>query len=226
MIADFLSLLFPDNCLSCSQSLNKGEKMLCSRCRYELPKTNFHKEDINDLNKKFWGRVDIRYALAYLKFHKGGMAQKILYQVKYQGKKDAAKMLGQWYGEELSDHGFQEKFDIIIPVPLHKAKLRKRGYNQSDSLAEGLSLGLNIDWSPSVLSRVEEKTSQTNKSRIERWDNVKTIYQVQEPQAVYGKKVLIVDDVMTTGATFEACAVEILAKGAKEVSVATLAYAE
>jgi len=200
--------------------------MLCSRCRYELPKTNFHKEDINDLNKKFWGRVDIRYALAYLKFHKGGMAQKILYQVKYQGKKDAAKMLGQWYGEELSDHGFQEKFDIIIPVPLHKAKLRKRGYNQSDSLAEGLSLGLNIDWSPSVLSRVEEKTSQTNKSRIERWDNVKTIYQVQEPQAVYGKKVLIVDDVMTTGATFEACAVEILAKGAKEVSVATLAYAE
>jgi ComF family protein len=226
LIADFLSLLFPDNCLSCSQSLNKGEKMLCSRCRYELPKTNFHKEDINDLNKKFWGRVDIRYALAYLKFHKGGMAQKILYQVKYQGKKDAAKMLGQWYGEELSDHGFQEKFDIIIPVPLHKAKLRKRGYNQSDSLAEGLSLGLNIDWSPSVLSRVEEKTSQTNKSRIERWDNVKTIYQVQEPQAVYGKKVLIVDDVMTTGATFEACAVEILAKGAKEVSVATLAYAE
>jgi ComF family protein len=200
--------------------------MLCSRCRYELPKTNFHKEDMNELNKKFWGRVDIRYALAYLKFHKGGIAQKILYQVKYQGKKDAARMLGQWYGQDLSDHGFQEKFDLIVPVPLHKAKLRKRGYNQSDSLAEGLSEGLNIDWSSSVLTRVEEKTSQTNKSRIERWDNVKTIYQVQEPEAVYGKKVLIVDDVMTTGATFEACAVEILDKGAKEVSVATLAYAE
>ena len=181
---------------------------------------------MNELNKKFWGRVDIRYALAYLKFHKGGIAQKILYQVKYQGKKDAARMLGQWYGQDLSDHGFQEKFDLIVPVPLHKAKLRKRGYNQSDSLAEGLSEGLNIDWSSSVLTRVEEKTSQTNKSRIERWDNVKTIYQVQEPEAVYGKKVLIVDDVMTTGATFEACAVEILDKGAKEVSVATLAYAE
>jgi ComF family protein len=226
LISDFLSLLFPDNCLSCSDSLNKGEKMLCSRCRYELPKTNFHKEDMNDLNKKFWGRVDIRYALAYLKFHKGGMAQKILYQVKYQGKKDAAKMLGQWYGEELADYGFHEKFEMIVPVPLHKAKLRKRGYNQSDSLAEGLSEGLNINWSPSVLARVEEKTSQTSKSRIERWDNVKTIYQVHEPEAVYGKKVLIVDDVMTTGATIESCAVEILGKGAKEVSVATLAYAE
>jgi ComF family protein len=226
LIADFLSLLFPDNCLSCSDSLNKGEKMLCSRCRYELPKTNFHKEDMNDLNKKFWGRVDIRYALAYLKFHKGGMAQKILYHVKYKGNKDAARMLGQWYGEELAAHGFQDKFEMIVPVPLHKAKLRKRGYNQSDLLAEGLSEGLQIDWSPSALMRSEEKTSQTNKSRIERWDNVKTIYKVQEPEAVYGKKVLLVDDVMTTGATFEACALEVLGNGAKEVSVATLAYAE
>jgi ComF family protein len=226
MIADFLSLLFPDNCLSCSESLNKGEKMLCSRCRYELPKTDFHKDELNDLNKKFWGRVDIKYALAYLKFHKGGMVQKILYQLKYQGKKDAAKMLGQWYGEDLANYGFHEKLDIILPVPLHKAKLRKRGYNQSDLLAEGLSESLNVDWSPNVLVRVEEKTSQTNKSRIERWENVKTIYKLNEPEAVYGKKVLIVDDVMTTGATFEACAMEILEKGAKEVSVATLAYAE
>jgi ComF family protein len=111
-------------------------------------------------------------------------------------------------------------------VPLHKAKLRKRGYNQSDLLAEGLSESLNVDWSPNVLARAEEKTSQTNKSRIERWENVKTIYKLNEPEAVYGKKVLIVDDVMTTGATFEACAAEILDKGAKEVSVATLAYAE
>lgn len=140
--------------------------------------------------------------------------------------KEGAKKLGLWYGQDLRTNDFQNKVDLLVSVPLHKKKLKKRGYNQSDLFAEGLADSLSLDFFPQVLERASENTSQTLKSRFDRWLNVKDIYKVKEEKLVIGKHVLIVDDVVTTGATIEACARELLNKGAREISVAAIASAQ
>jgi ComF family protein len=140
--------------------------------------------------------------------------------------KEGAKKLGLWYGQDLRTYDFHKKIDLLVSVPLHKKKLKKRGYNQSDLFAEGLADSLSLDFFPQVMERASENTSQTLKSRFDRWLNVKDIYKVREEKLVIGKHVLIVDDVVTTGATIEACARELLNKGAREISVAAIASAQ
>lgn len=191
----------------------------------KLPKTNYHFHKENDLSKKLYGRVPIRYGLAYLHFNKGGSVQKIMHHIKYKEAKEAATMLGNWYGHDLYKAGFTSAFDLIVPVPLHKKKLLKRGYNQSTCFAQGLSEGLTINYSEGVLERVKEQSSQTNKSRLDRWSNVKEIYQIKNGDEVKGKRILLADDVATTGATIEVCAQALLSAGAKEISIAVLAIA-
>ncbi|HVD97929.1 MAG TPA: phosphoribosyltransferase family protein [Cytophagaceae bacterium] len=222
---DFFDLVFPNLCISCDQALLKGEKHLCVFCMSKLPKTNFHLEEDNDLSRKLWGRVPLRYGLAYLKFSKGSYVQNILHHIKYKEAKEAAVMLGQWYGEDLYKSGYSEKFDLIVPVPLHKKKLRKRGYNQSTCFAEGLAEGLTIEYSENILERVKEQSSQTNKGRLDRWTNVHEIYKIKEDTSIKNKKILLADDIATTGATIEVCAHELLRGGAAEVSVAVIAIA-
>jgi ComF family protein len=226
MFSDFFSLVFPNTCTSCKEYLYKGESFLCTRCKYNLPKTNYHLEYENPLMKRFWGKVPVSYALSYLKFIKGGSVQKILYSIKYEGMKDGAKTLGNWFGLDLNKEGYDKKFDLILPVPMHKKKIKIRGYNQSDFFAEGLSEAMNVNYSPVIFERVSESTSQTKKNRFERWLNVKDIYKLKEPEAVIDKHVLLADDVITTGATFEACARELLDKGAREVSIVAIASAQ
>jgi ComF family protein len=226
MFSDFLSLIFPESCISCNEVLYKREEYLCTACRFRLPKTNHHLDPGNPLLKRFWGKVPMSYAVSYLKFTKGGSVQNILYKIKYEGMKEGAKKLGLWYGQDLRMNDFQKKVDLLVSVPLHKKKLKKRGYNQSDLFAEGLAASLCLDFYPQVLERASENTSQTLKSRFDRWLNVKDIYKVREEKRVIGKHVLIVDDVVTTGATIEACARELLNKGAREVSVAAIASAQ
>jgi ComF family protein len=226
MFKDFLSLVFPDNCLACSEALNKGEFSICTSCQYVLPKTNYHlSQSENELNKRFWGRVDIRFALSYLRFVKGGMVQKMLYKIKYMGKKEGAKVLGKWYGHDLFTSGYQKEFDLLLPVPLHEKKLKKRGFNQSWLFTQGLSESLNIECLENTLVRISEKTSQTNKSRFERWRNVEDIYKINDIDKIKEKRILLIDDVITTGATFESCAIELLKNGAKEISIVVIASA-
>jgi ComF family protein len=225
MFKDFLSLLFPDNCLACSEALNKGELSICTYCQYLLPKTNYHLSQENELNKRFWGRVDIKYTLSYLKFVKGGMVQKMLYNIKYMGNKEGARVLGKWYGHDLYVADYQKEFDLLLPVPLHPRKLKKRGFNQSGIFAEGLSESLKVEFSENTLVRTSERTSQTNKSRFERWQNVDGIYKINNMSRIKEKRILLIDDVITTGATFESCAIELLRNGAKEVSIVVIASA-
>jgi ComF family protein len=225
MIKDFLSLVFPDNCLACSKSLNKGEFSICTSCQYLLPKTNYHLHQENELNKRFWGRVDIKFALSYLKFVKGGMVQKMLYNIKYMGNKEGARVLGKWYGHDLYGSDYQKQFDLLLPVPLHHRKLKKRGFNQSSLFADGLSESLKVETSDNTLIRICERTSQTNKSRFERWQNVEGIYKINNLDKIKEKRILLIDDVITTGATFESCAIELLKNGAKEVSIVVIASA-
>ncbi|QDA60094.1 ComF family protein [Hymenobacter jejuensis] len=226
--ADFVSLIFPRVCLACEEALRRGEQHICTNCRVELPYTGYHTlaPAQNPLARRFWGKVPLRYTLSYLKFLRRGRVQHLLHQLKYKGQQEVGQVLGQWYGAELAAQGFAAEFDLIVPVPLHPRKLAQRGYNQADSFAEGLASALSAPWSAHALRRTAHTKSQTQKNRVERWQNVANVFEVTESSAIAGKRILVVDDVLTTGATLEACAAVLLAAGAQEVSIATIASAE
>ncbi|MCC2545723.1 ComF family protein [Hymenobacter sp. BT175] len=227
-LTNLVSLVFPRVCLACAEPLAQGEDDICTGCRAQLPFTDYHllPEAHNPLARRFWGKVPVRHALSYVRFLRRGRVQHLLHQLKYQGQQQVGLVLGRWYGAELARHGLAADFDLIIPVPLHARKLAQRGYNQADSFAEGLALGLAVPWSAAVLRRTEHTTSQTRKNRMQRWNNVATVFEVADLTTVQDRRVLLVDDVLTTGATLEACALVLLQAGCKEVSVATIACAE
>jgi len=228
LLTDFVSLIFPRVCLACEEPLGRGEEHVCTGCRAQLPYTNYHQLPAaeNPLARRFWGKVPVEHALSYLRFLRHGRVQHLLHQLKYQGQREIGAVLGQWYGHELYQHGLADTFDLIVPVPLHPRKLAKRGYNQADYVADGFSKGLQVPWAANILRRITHTDSQTKKNRVERWQNVATVFEVADATHVTGLHVLLVDDVLTTGATLEACAVALLAAGARAVSIATLACAD
>ena len=226
ILSDFWGLIFPRVCLGCQEPLARGEDHLCTGCRAQLPYTDYHLLPAadNPLARRFWGKLPVRHALSYLRFLRRGRVQHLLHQLKYQGQRDVGLALGGWYGHDLRQAGFT--FDLIVPVPLHPRKLAKRGFNQSDPFAEGLAAALSTPWLPNALHRTTHTDSQTRKNRVQRWQNVAEVFEVADVAAIQGKHVLVVDDVLTTGATLEACAAVLLAAGAKEVSIATIACAD
>lgn len=226
ILADFVNLIFPSVCLGCEEPLGRGEKYLCTDCLAQLPYTDYHllPAAANPLSRRFWGKVPIGHTLSYLRFLRRGRVQHLLHQLKYQGQRDVGLALGRWYGHDLARQGL--RFDLIVPVPLHPRKLATRGYNQSDTFAEGLAETMETPWHAHALRRTTHTDSQTRKSRLERWQNVARVFEVADIAAIQGKHVLVVDDVLTTGATLEACAAVLLAAGAAEVSVATIACAD
>ena len=227
IFSDFTGLLFPRVCLACQEPLARGEDHICTECRAQLPYTDYHRlpPTENPLGRRFWGKLPVTHALSYLRFQKHGRVQHLLHQLKYRGQQDVGRVLGRWYGQELTEAGYST-FDLIVPVPLHARKLAKRGYNQADSFAAGLSAGLHCPWEPEALRRTAHTDSQTRKNRLQRWQNVETVFVVAQPDRIIGQHVLVVDDVLTTGATLEACAAVLLAAGAREVSIATIATAD
>jgi len=228
IISDFVGLIFPRVCLACQDPLARGEDHLCTGCRAQLPYTDYHRlpPDQNPLARRFWGKLPVQHAFSYLRFQKHGRVQHLLHQLKYQGQQDVGRILGRWYGEELAGAGLRATFDLIVPVPLHARKLAQRGYNQADSFAEGLATGLGRPWQAEALRRVTNTKSQTRKNRVQRWENVETVFEVADPALVREQRILVVDDVLTTGATLEACCAVLLAAGAREVSIATIATAD
>ena len=225
---DFLGLIYPRLCLACREPLVTGENHLCTGCRAELPYTDYHRlpPDQNPLGRRFWGKLPIRHALSYLRFVRHGRVQHLLHELKYQGQRDVGTALGQLYGAELHAAGIAADFDLIIPVPLHPRKLAKRGYNQAAAFATGLAEGLKVPASNTALRRTTNTKTQTKKNRTQRWENVATVFEVENPAHIIGRRILIVDDVLTTGATLEACGAVLLAAGAAEVSIATIACAD
>lgn len=220
MIEDFISLFFPRYCLVSGIPLAKGEQLMATNIVMQLPK---HDLESDIVVQKFYGKVLLEYAVAYYKFVKGGNVQKILHALKYRNCPELGIMLGGWFGYALKEAGYT--FDILIPVPLHKTRLRQRGYNQSDKIAKGMATTLETVWADDIVLRTQKTITQTGKDRIERFENVSSIFSLTKPEAVKGKRVLIIDDVVTTGSTLEACVMAVSEGGCKSISIAALASA-
>jgi ComF family protein len=223
LLDDFVSLFYPRICYACGNALFSNEEMLCSYCRFHLPKTNFHQQAENPLSKVFWGRVKLENVSAYFYFSKGGKVQHLMHQFKYRGRHEIGVYFGKLYGTDLKQADSFRDVEMVIPVPLHPKKLRKRGYNQSEKFGAGLAQSMEIALESKILIRTYASETQTRKSRFSRWENVKEIFTVKEPEKIANKHVLLVDDVITTGATMEACANHLLEVEGTRVNVASLA---
>jgi len=223
-LEDFLSLFFPPHCAGCSGPLVRGETVICTDCMLEMPQTDYHNDSQNALFTRFSGRLRVDQAVALYRFSRGGRVQKLLHALKYNNRPAVGVFAGQFYGQKLLACGFFAGVDCIVPVPLHQAGLRKRGYNQSAMFAKGLSEVSGIPFSD-LLRRVVPTVSQTRQSRTSRWENVKTVFAVDDPEMFHKKHILLVDDVITTGATVEACGEVLLAAGCASLKVACIACA-
>lgn len=225
MLNDFISLIFPQTCAACGESLYKHEDFICTHCEYSLPKTNFHLQKDNPVAKLFYGRTEIYSASAYYTFSKDGKVQHLIHQLKYKGQKNIGYTIGKLYGHELNNSAYFNSVNVIIPVPLYSDKQKKRGYNQSHYFAKGLAESFKSDTDFDSLVRVMANESQTKKSRYERWRNVETVFELRDVKKLEGKHLLLVDDVVTTGATLEACSQVLQQIKNVKISIATIAYA-
>ncbi|MDO4165306.1 MAG: phosphoribosyltransferase family protein [Bacteroides sp.] len=218
-------LFFPSRCVVCGNILNEGEEGLCLRCNMDLPRTNYHLEEGNPVERMFWGKFTLERATAYFYYQKGSDFRNLLHQLKYGGRKDLGEVMGRFVAMELEAVHFFRDMDVIVPVPLHPRKERMRGYNQSRCIAEGVSRVTGIPVDASSVVRCKHTESQTRKSVYERWENTEGIFQLRHPKAFVGKHVLIIDDVLTTGATTTACADAFAQVEGVRISVLTLAVA-
>lgn len=220
---DFLGVIFPDYCPGCGRTLNNSEHALCLHCKNSLPLTHFTKVKDNEVEKLLWGRVKFYAATAYLQFRAGGLTQKILHEVKYKGNADLAQEMGCLLAREVMDSERFSSVDCILPVPLHPRKLERRGYNQSELLGRGLSDIMGVPMHTEFLRRKVDSKTQTRKSRWDRWKNTSEVFEFTQEQQPF-QHLLLLDDVITTGATIEACTDAIQRKFSGRVSVVTLAF--
>jgi competence protein ComFC len=223
-LSDLASLIYPRVCSGCGNTLFKHESAICNLCYVSLPKTNFHLIPDNPVQKIFYGRANVRVAGSFLLFQKKGSVQKMLHALKYKSKPEVGVLLGKWYGQDLKKNNTFSDCDIIIPVPLHKKRLKKRGYNQSEFIAKGLAEELQIPVISDVLFKKHFTETQTFKSREERWQNTINSFEIKNENLIKDKKILLVDDVITTGATTEACIFQLNKSSEAPVSVASIAY--
>ncbi|CAM3953145.1 ComF family protein [Mucilaginibacter galii] len=224
-LANFLNLLFPRLCQACRANLLGTEELICTACLYNLPYTNFHSQPDNMVARQFWGKIDLQYAYALLYFEKGGEVQHLMHQFKYQGMQKIGNKLGEISGLQLSQNTQLQQVDYIIPVPLHKSRLRERGYNQSANFAHGLAAKLLAQVEENNLIRTVKTATQTHKSRFARFENMQQVFALKHPERLQDKHILLVDDIITTGSTLEACAQELLKIPGLQLSIAAMAYA-
>lgn len=223
-LKDFTTLIFPELCNACGTALVNHEKLICITCLHQLPYTNFHRDHENKLAKQFWGRVNINAAGSYLYFTKKGKVQNLMHQLKYNNQPDVGIELGRLYGLELKKYAPYNLCNAIIPVPLHPKKIKKRGYNQSEQFAIGLSQSLAIPVLGYGLSRIKSSKSQISMSRKDRYDNMATAFRAENIDLEIEPHILLVDDTITTGATLEACVIALNQVGIKEISIAGIAF--
>jgi ComF family protein len=224
-LEDLLYLFFPHLCLACEWNAPPYDEHICTSCQATLPEASHYLWKDNPFTEKFWGRVPIESGAALYLFTKESRVQHLIHNLKYKGKKQVGVILGKKFGYSLKQSPHFAGVELIVPVPLHFKKERARGYNQSEMFAIGLSESMGIPYLKNGLERKIHSESQTKKSRVERIENVQEVFIVKNAKAMQGKHVLIVDDVLTTGSTLEACAAKILEVSGTKVSMATIAFA-
>lgn len=217
-----LNLLFPRVCEGCKEMLSKGQRFLCVECRHRIPLTNFHNLNSDFLKNKLYGRIPVENATALMQFQKGGLTQELMHSLKYRGQKELSAFFGQWLGAELCEVTEYQKVTVVIPVPLHKQKLKKRGYNQVEGFGKELAKALNVDYCDDILVKISKTSSQVFKSRVLRFEAEEMFFN-QKIDNVNNQHILLVDDIITTGATLEKCATQLLKGENVKISIATIA---
>ena len=220
--SDLLHILFPQTCAGCDAALLHQEEVLCSSCLFHLPMTDFHLDRDNAAARQLWGKLDARFAVSMMRMPKTSFVENIIHKIKYRNQPEIATHLGKVYGAVLTKSGLAENIDLIVPIPIHPSKRRKRGYNQSMYFAKGLSLALGIPYDDNSFVRTVASTSQTKKSRIDRYDNVEHVFSCRNKANLKEKYILLVDDVLTTGATIASAGTTLINECGCRIAVATL----
>ncbi|GHU64745.1 amidophosphoribosyltransferase [Bacteroidia bacterium] len=225
LLSNFLALFFPDLCVVCREPLLEGETFLCLHCALKLPKTAY-RSYVNNLSfDRFLGKIPLEKVNSYLYYSKGGIGQKLVADIKYKGNVSLGKWMGECMAKDVLSSGFFDGIDFIVPVPLHPKRLKQRGYNQSEIIAEGISFVTDIPLDTKNLFRKKATATQTKRGIYERWRNTLDIFDLHDRELFAGKHILIIDDVLTTGSTLEAAAHCILESKGSKVSILTLAVA-
>lgn len=210
-------------CFGCNVRLYRGEQILCTFCRDQLPLTEYSFNEENAVDRIFYGRTDIKKASSLLIYTENGIVQNLIHQLKYRNQPQIGSFLGDWYGQLLAENRSLKSVDMVIPVPLHPIKLKRRGYNQVTLFAQKLAEHLEAGLETGILLKTANTKTQTRKSRILRWRHQPDLYVLSNPALISGKTILLVDDVITTGATIEACAQTLHRAPNVKIYVATMA---
>ena len=227
LLTDVFNLFYPKVCLTCDNTLHQHEEVVCLQCERGLPLTGHYTDADNELAKRLWGRVELQGAMGLYDFHKGAQVQQLLHSLKYRKRQNAGTYVGQQLAAQLLQADcIIKNIDVIVPVPLHHKKEKQRGYNQCMPIAEAISVAMGWPVAKDALIRTVRNTSQTGMNRFERFENVKDIFAVKDATQLQGKHVLLVDDVVTTGATSESCIRTILSVPDTKVSFVAVGYAK
>lgn len=225
MFKNIINLFFPPVCAGCHSFLGSNENVICTICRHNIPLTNHHLNPENEAFKKFYGRIPVKYASALVYFHKKGIVQELIHNLKYKGQEEIGNVLGEWYAEDLKNSPIIQTVDEIIPVPLHKRKLRERGYNQVSKFGKALSKELNLEYNDAVLFRRVYSKTQSKKNLLNRSEGIDTIFDVSFSEKDHNKHFLLIDDVITTGSTLEACSHALMKIPGAKISIVCMAMA-
>ncbi len=224
VLKDIFAVFFPKICLCCKEHLIAKEFVICITCRHDLPKTNFSFEKENLVEKSFYGRIPIESATTLFYFFKKGKVQQLIHQLKYKKQQQVGVLIGNWLGAELTQSNRFKNIDCIVPVPLHKKKLKQRGYNQVTTFGLSLAKKLHVPYYENILVKTSSTKTQTKKIRLDRWANVQELFFVQNNSTLENKHILLIDDIITTGATLEACCKALYKIKKIKISIACMAY--
>lgn len=224
VLNNLLHLFFPHVCVGCGSDILDEKHLLCLRCVSDLPVTNFFDQPGNPVEGSFYGKIPVRNAGAAYFFTKNSLVETLVYELKYRGNKEIGFYLGRLMAGYLVNNKRFGNIDLLVPLPLNPKRQKKRGYNQATALCDGIASVWNMPVENKAVVRTINSETQTHRGRVERWQNMQGIFSVVEPELLKNKHILLVDDVVTTGASLEACGQEILRVPATTLSIATMAY--